>query len=256
MAPETENQNQNEKPPVGESQEKMEEVEKIAEGMKKETQAELLKPRSISEMTVQEQAAAAINEIHEAEEMVELAKEQEQLQTLEPSLPDTPLEQLENTAPQSEKASPEQPSQSKEDDGREVALMEDLTVGELADAVRERCQYQGSVEAIIKSMCEGMPGVLPGITRWFVKDYSPVELIYERLMADYYIESLVPSLYMLMGGDVKNTRYASQVAIGLTTYIIILELPMRMMADKAAAEEEEKQAEVWTPEKSELIVPA
>jgi len=242
------NQQSQQKPPVGEKPVTFQEAE-----------TEQPEPRPQRQMTVQEQAAAAIAEIHEAEEMAEqqknLAKEQEQLQNLEPSLPDTPPEQLENTVPQSEKASPEQPSQSLEDEGRKVPLMEDLTVGELADAIRERCQYQGSVETIIKSMCEGMPGVLPSITRWFVEGYSPVDMIYERLMQDFYIESLVPSLYMLMGGDVKNTRYASQVAIGLTTYIVILELPMRMMADKAKVEEEAKQAEIWTPEQSQLVLP-
>ena len=130
-------------------------------------------------------------------------------------------------------------------------------VGDIADGLREYCRAPGAVALVCKVICERVPEAMPNYNNWAVPDIMP--FVISRINSPGYVEAVIPSLLMMMGDNIKNTRWAGQVLVGLTLNLLALELPA-IMAGSKPAPQPEAAPKIFVPEQPEqpdgkIIVP-
>jgi hypothetical protein len=126
-----------------------------------------------------------------------------------------------------------------------------MTGRQLSEAIREYAAYDGAVNLVLKAVVEKVPEVFPNYHNWKVKDVNYI--IHNRMQMPGWVETLVPPLYMMLGDNLTNTRWAAQVAIHMTAVVIAMELPL-LIAQQQMVQEQANQPRIIVPEKQEIIV--
>lgn len=86
----------------------------------------------------------------------------------------------------------------------------------LATAIRDYCVGH-SIALVLKAICEQVPEALPNYRTWSCK-VDPVDVIRDIIHTKNYVESLIPSLRMMMGDNVRNIQWSARVIIAMTTF--------------------------------------
>lgn len=115
------------------------------------------------------------------------------------------------TEQQDEDFPPSGTSKAKEDEPPR-----DEELYQVADAIRNYCVGH-SIALVLKAICEEVPEALPNYRTWNCK-VDPIDVIRDIIHTKNYVESLVPSLRMMMGANVKNIQWSARVVIAMTAF--------------------------------------
>lgn len=95
----------------------------------------------------------------------------------------------------------------------------DAVVNELRPLVRN----QTFVEYVVKVLCEKCPELYVHPIRW--RKSGAMDLLMMRLSDDVYLRGLVPTLWIMLGDNIKNVKWAAMVCASLTFNLICIEFP-------------------------------
>ena len=91
----------------------------------------------------------------------------------------------------------------------------------LLPKLRAYC-HSHTISLVMKSLCEQVPEAYPNYRTWEGPD--PIPLIYERIQRRGHIESLWPSIRMVLKDNRYNINWTSRVIIAMTVWMVVWDL--------------------------------
>ena len=84
-----------------------------------------------------------------------------------------------------------------------------------------------AVVVLFRTLFAGGYPPIPIPTRWLIpKDIDLIQLIWEQIQTDNFIDEIWPSIKMLLGDDICNYEWSARVATVLSLFNIIKVLPI------------------------------
>jgi hypothetical protein len=96
-------------------------------------------------------------------------------------------------------------------------------ISTLMEYLRPMVRNPSFVDYVTKTMTEKCPEFFPHPMRWRAK--GGPEQILARLHDDQWVRSMIPTLWILLGEDIKNVKWAAQVLVAHTVALAAIELP-------------------------------
>jgi hypothetical protein len=87
----------------------------------------------------------------------------------------------------------------------------------LLPLLREYC-HKHTIALLLKGLCESVPEALPNYTTWDAPDIVP--LIYDKIQEVGHVESLWPTLRMLLKDNLRNVTWTARVIVCMTIFIV------------------------------------
>lgn len=107
-------------------------------------------------------------------------------------------------------------------------------VNRVVEELRPLVRNRTFVEYVVKDLCEKTPEIWTHPIRW--KKPGGLDHLMARLSDDGFLRSLVPSLWVMMGDNIKNIKWAAMVSVGITFGLVCIEFPLVLRATGADKE--------------------
>lgn len=100
--------------------------------------------------------------------------------------------------------------------------------------------HEHTISLVMKSLCEQVPEAFPNYRTWEGPDIIP--LIYKRIQTKGYIETLWPSIRMVLGENRFNINWTARVIIAMTVWIIVWEIAPGLKCNERSVDSLKDQA--------------